>query len=88
VTYSTTGLTAASSGPMVRTFSYSGFPDGNGTLLDATAVGDSVTFTVNVAQAGTYDVSYSTKEATARGTLQMTIDGANTGPVIDQYDCR
>jgi hypothetical protein len=85
VTYSTTSLAAASSGPMIRTFSYSGFPDSNGTILDATAVGDSVTFTVNVAQAGTYDVSYSTKEASVRGTTQLTINGANTGPVVDQY---
>ena len=83
--YSTTNLTAVSSGPTFRTFSYSSFPDGNGTILDATAVGDSVTFTVNVAQPGTYGISYSTKEATARGTTQLTINGTNTGPVVDQY---
>jgi hypothetical protein len=83
--YSTTALTAVSSGPTFRTFAYSGFPDGSGTILDATAVGDSVTFTVNVAQPGIYDVSYTTKEATARGTDQLTINGSNVGPVIDQY---
>jgi Chitobiase/beta-hexosaminidase C-terminal domain/Bacterial lectin len=85
VRYSTTGLTAVSSGPPFRSFAYSGFPDGSGTILDATAVGDFVTFTVNVAQAGSYDVSYSTKESTPRGTVQLTINGTNTGPVVDQY---
>jgi hypothetical protein len=74
-----------SSGPTFRTFAYSGFPDGNGTILDATAVGDSVSFTVNVAQAGIYDVSYTTKDANSRGKMQLAINGSNTGPVTDQY---
>jgi hypothetical protein len=85
ISYSTTNLTAVSSGPTFRSITYSGFPDGTGTILDATAVGDSVTFTVNVPQPGTYDVSYSTKEATARGATGLTINGTNTGPVTDQY---
>jgi hypothetical protein len=85
VSYSTTALTAVSSGATFRTFSYSGFPDGSGTILDATQVGNSVTFTVNVVQAGIYDVSYTTKEATARGIVQLTINGTNTGPATDQY---
>ena len=34
---------AASSGPTFRNFNFSGFPDGVGTILDATKVGDSVT---------------------------------------------
>ena len=85
VSYSTTALTAVSSGPTFRTFSYAGFPDGTGTILDATAPGDNVTFTINVAQAGTYDVSYTTKETTTRGFVQLAISGTNVGPVIDQY---
>jgi len=84
-TYSTSNLTAVSSGPTFSTFAYSGFPDGSGTLLSSTAVGDSVTLTVNVAQPGTYDVAYTTKEATSRGATQLAINGSNTGPVIDQY---
>jgi hypothetical protein len=41
VNYSTTNLTAVTSGPALRTFTYSGFPDGTGTILDSTAVRDS-----------------------------------------------
>jgi hypothetical protein len=54
-------------------------------VLDSSAVGDSVTFTVNVAQAGIYDVSYTTKEYPTRGTTQLTINGINAGPVTDQF---
>jgi len=68
-----------------RTFDWSGFPDNKGTILDATAVGNSVSFTVNVAQAGIYAISYSTKKTTNRGTTQLAINGANTGPTSDQY---
>ncbi len=85
VTYWTPNLTAVSSGPTFRTFAWSGFPEGSGTTLDSTAVGNFVTFTINVAQAGTYDVKYSTKEFTSRGFAQLAINGTNVGPVVDQY---
>jgi Legume lectin domain len=86
VTYWTPNLTAVSSGPTFRTFAWSGFPEGSGTTLDATAVGDSVTFTVNVAQAGVYNLSYNTKAYNTRGTNQLSINGTNVGAVIDQYN--
>jgi hypothetical protein len=85
VTYWTPNLTAVSSGPTFRTFSWSGFPDGEGTTLDSSAVGQYVTFTINVAEAGTYDVSYSTKEYPTRGIAQLAINGTNVGTAIDQY---
>jgi hypothetical protein len=86
VTYWTPNLTAVSSGPTFRAFAWSGFPEGSGTTLDATAVGDSVTFTVNVAQAGVYNVTYNTKAYNTRGTDQLSINGTNVGPVVDQYN--
>jgi hypothetical protein len=85
ISYSTSNLTAVNSGANFRTFDWSGFPDNQGTILDATAVGNSVSFTVNVAQAGIYAISYSTKKTTNRGTAQLAINGANTGPTSDQY---
>src|SRR5438132_505983 len=54
------------------------------TLLDS-AHGAASGATTVPAQPGTYGISYSTKEATARGTTQLTINGTNTGPVVDQY---
>lgn len=84
-TYWTPNLPAASSGPTFRTLPWSGFPDGEGTTLDSSAVGQYVTFTVNVATAGTYDVKYSTKEYDTRGIAQLSINGTNVGAPQDQY---
>ena len=83
--YETAGLTAVSSGPTFRTFTYSNFPDTTGTILDATKVGDNVTFTVNVATAGTYDLRVSYKKYNTRGIWQLTINGANVGSTVDEY---
>jgi hypothetical protein len=83
--YWTPDLTAVSSGPTFRTFSWTGFPEGKGTTLDSSAVGQYVTFTVNVATAGTYDVKYSTKEYSTRGIAQLSINGTNVGAAQDQY---
>ena len=86
ITYSTQNLTGASSGPTFRQLVWSGFPDGKGTILDAAAVGDNVTFTVNIPQAGVYDITYSTKKTTNRGTTQLAVNGSNVGPATDQYN--
>jgi hypothetical protein len=48
-------------------------------------VGDSVTFTVNVPQAGIYDIAYTTEKASNRGYLQFSINGTNVGPLSGQY---
>jgi Legume lectin domain/Chitobiase/beta-hexosaminidase C-terminal domain len=85
IVYETKNLPAVSSGPTFRQFAFSGFPDGTGTILDATKVGDNVTFTVNVAQAATYDVKLSVKQFTTRGTWQLSVNGVNVGPVQDEY---
>jgi len=85
VTYSASSLPAVTSGPAITTLSYSGFPDGTGILLNSTAVGDSITFTVAVAQPGIYDVSYTTQRASNRGYAQFSINGANVGPLLGQY---
>jgi hypothetical protein len=83
--YDSTKLPAKSSGPTFRTFTYSGFPDGSGTILDATKVGDSVTFTVNVPTAATYDLTVTGKDYNIRGIWQLSIDGTNVGPTADEY---
>ena len=83
--YDTTKLTATSSGPVFRSFGWPGFPDGNGTVLDSTKVGDNVTFTVNVPTAGTYDLTVTAKDYNIRGIWQLSIDGTKVGPTADEY---
>jgi hypothetical protein len=83
---STTVFSASrSSGSTYRVFAWSGFTDGEGTTLDGTATGQSVTITLNIPQAGTYDVQYATKAYTTRGIVQLTVNGSNVGPAEDQY---
>ncbi len=85
VVYQATALPAASSGPVWRQFAWTGFPDGQGMVLDSTAAGNSITLTVNVATAGIYDVKMAAKENTTRGIAQFAINGANLGAPLDEY---
>ena len=85
IVYDTKTLTAVSSGPTFRQFAFAGFPDGAGTILDATKVGDNVTFTLNVAQPGTYDVKVGVKQFTTRGIWQLSVNGVNVGAPQDEY---
>jgi Legume lectin domain/Chitobiase/beta-hexosaminidase C-terminal domain/PQQ-like domain len=86
VVYQTANLAAVSSGPTFRQFTFTPFPDTTGTILDATAAGQSVTMTLSVANAGTYDIRISTKLLNTRGTYQLAINGANVGPPQDEYN--
>jgi hypothetical protein len=83
--YRTSLLPVASSGPTFRTFTYAGFPDSTGTILDATAAKDNVTFTLNVPATGTYDIKLSYKQNINRGISQLTINGTGVGAPLDQY---
>jgi hypothetical protein len=85
ITYRSALLHAVSSGPTFRTFSYNGFPDSTGTILDATSSQASVAFTINVPTAGTYDIRLSYKQYVDRGISQLSINGANVGNPLDQY---
>ena len=78
--------TVPSSGvPNARVFSWTGFTDGVGIIVDGTQVGNYIQFTLNVAQAGTYDVKYAVKMFPTRGIGQLSVNGANLGPPTDQY---
>jgi hypothetical protein len=74
-----------SSGPAYRVFSWNGFSDGQGTTLDATVAGQSVTITLYVPAAGVYDVKFATKTYATRGIVQLKINGANIGSTEDLY---
>jgi len=85
IVYATTSLSAVSSGPTFRQFADPVFPDGTGTIIDATAVGNNVTFTVSVPTAGVYDVKLSYKIFNTRGISQLSINGTNVGGTLDEY---
>ena len=85
IVYQTANLPSASSGPTFRQFTFAGFPDTTGTILDATAIGDNVTLTVNVPTAGIADVKVSVKEFDTRGISQLAINGTPVGSPQDQY---
>jgi Legume lectin domain/Abnormal spindle-like microcephaly-assoc'd, ASPM-SPD-2-Hydin len=83
--YASRNLPAVSSGPTFRTFTYPGFPDTTGTILDAYSAKDSVTFSVNVPTAGVRDIQMSYKPNVNRGISQLTINGTAVGAPLDQY---
>jgi Legume lectin domain/Chitobiase/beta-hexosaminidase C-terminal domain len=76
---------AATSGPALQVFSYQNFPDGLGTMLFSSNMGDKVTFPVSIPAAGTYDVKISYKQYQPRGVMQADVNGTNLGPPIDQF---
>ncbi len=82
---------AAYSGPDVRVVADAGASNSEYDILDATAVGNSVTYTVPNLQARTYDVFVGTKTYNTRGICQLAVapslNGAYTdhGSPIDQY---
>jgi hypothetical protein len=83
--FQTTSLNSTSSGPGIRLFSYPGFPDGAGTILDATAAGDNIVFTVAVPTAGIYDVKVAYKQYAIRGIMQTAVNSTNLGAPVDQF---
>ncbi len=79
------------SGITHRVFAWPGFSGGQGTILDATATGQQVTYTLPAIGAGTYDVRIGVKKAAARGTWQLAAASAvtqsysNVGTPQDEY---
>jgi hypothetical protein len=76
---------STSSGPIYRIFAWTGFTDGQGTTLDATAAGQSVTINLSVPVAGAYEVKFATKAFTSRGIVQLSVPAGNVGLPEDLY---
>ncbi len=86
VTFETESLpVAGTSGDLHRVAQDAMYSGTQGTILEANAAGDFVTYTVNVPQARTYDVRVRQKTFNNRGTWQLSIDGANRGAPIDGF---
>jgi hypothetical protein len=85
IVFQTESLTGVSSGPSYGSTAWSGFSNGNGTILQSTAVGNSVTIPINVAVAGTYDIRVGAKNTSARAIMQLSVNGTNVGSPADEY---
>jgi hypothetical protein len=68
------------------------FSGGAGTILDANAVNDYVTYTLPLLPAGSYNVYVGIKKINTRGQFQLAVSRSdvisfsNLGSVIDEYD--
>ena len=74
-----------SGSPHAHVISWEEFSRGKGAISDGTAVGAYLQFSVNIAQAGIYDVHYATKQFENRAIVQLSINGANAGISRDEY---
>ncbi len=86
------GLGIAAATDPVTTFSDGALSNGSASLLSATAVGDLVSYTVNVPEARTYDVRVGTRKQSNEGMFQLAVAGSpngtytNHGAVQDEYN--
>jgi len=84
--YETENLTLAeSSGDAHTVFKDDVLSGGKGTKLDANAVGDYVSYNVQLPEPGTYRVLIGTKKYSSRGKAQLTIQGSDKGTPFDYY---
>ncbi len=93
LTYEAEGLPLlASSGDTVRDFTDSQMSNGAGSIIDATAAADYMTYMVPSVAAGTYTVLVGTKKYNTRGIFQLSANRAdgsgnssNVGGATDEY---
>ncbi len=75
-----------------RVLADTNFSRGEGTILDADAVNDYVTYTLPALPAGSYGVYVGIKKINTRGQFQLAVSRAdsisfsNLGSVVDEYD--
>ncbi|MER5217082.1 hypothetical protein ABT063_42775 [Streptomyces sp. NPDC002838] len=75
----------STSGVVRRDFAEEGASAGQASVLESTAVGQSVTYTVNVPATARYELSAYLKKLTNRGFFQLYVDGKAFGPPQDEY---
>jgi len=78
LTYTPSGATAS-----VQTDANSS--GGKWVMLAGNSVGDYINFAIPSLPAGTYQLQMKWKGNTSRGILQLSVDGTDLGPTVDQY---
>ena len=58
---------------------------GKWVVLSGNSVGDYINYAIPSVQAGTYTLQMEWKGLGSRGILQLSVDGTNLGPTLDQY---
>lgn len=88
VVYDANALTiAASSGDASSAVTYTGASNGNFLRYNSNAIGDYITFNVNVPTANIpYAISVKYHENDYRGIVQLLIDGVNQGSAFDNHN--
>ncbi len=78
--YEAENLTVSgSSGDTVRNFADPNMSNATGSIIDANAVGDYMTYTIPSVAAGTYHVLVGVKKYNTRGIFQLSVSGVGTG---------
>jgi len=72
-------------GATYTTYTESGTRDGTATSLNATAIGNEITYTINVATAGEYDLRAGLKSGNSHAMLQLYVNGVAVGGPKDEY---
>jgi hypothetical protein len=78
-------VAAFTAGDVERIASDPGYSGGQGVILEGKKAGDFVTFTVNIAQARTYDIRVGIKKLNNRGIWQFSSNGVNHGSPVDGF---
>ncbi|WP_171687162.1 cohesin domain-containing protein [Paenibacillus planticolens] len=81
------GLTTSvfSAGAGVNNFAQNSASNGTHLQVAFTAIGQWIEMTANVPAAGEYEVNLGFKKNNGRGNPQLSIDGVNQGPLVDEY---
>jgi hypothetical protein len=77
------GFTA---GRVERVFADAAASGGQGVILEGHAVGDFISFTINVPTTGVYGIRPRYKQNNNRGILQLAIDNVNQGAAFDGFN--
>jgi hypothetical protein len=86
ITHETEGLVVpATSGDLHRSAVDAGYSAARGTILEANAAGDSVTYSMYVPQARTYNVRVGVKKLNNRGIWQLESNGIPHGAPVDGF---
>lgn len=75
----------STSGVVRRNFTEAGASAGQASVLESSAAGQSVTYTVKVPTTARYELSAYLKKLTDRGFFQLYVDGKAFGPPQDEY---
>jgi hypothetical protein len=85
VSFEAESLTYTPSGATASVQNDTNSSGGHWIELAGNSVGDSISYAIPSVTAGTYQVQMEWKGNNSRGIVQLSVDGTNVGPTLDQY---